>query len=271
MVRDVRDRVLAGPSALRYRRCVRKLLLFVLLIRCSDVPRRAIVAGAPVARDAVAVDTETVAGAHHYLRGYPSRHAGAVLAVIEIPAGTTAKVEVDEDDGWMHWQHDRDGSGLREIDYLPFPVSYGMVPRTLGGDGDALDIVVLGRGLERGRIVGTRVIGVLQMGEPGERDDKLVAVPVEAELENGFSRLHDLAELDAGYPACRDILELWFANYWGPGVTHVLGWGDAAEAERVLTEAERAFSQETRLGAAAPRLRARRPAGARDFVRHRYR
>lgn len=216
------------------------LLIALILMPCRDVPRRAVVGGAPVAAAATAVDVETVAGRRHFLRGYPAEDAGGVYAVIEIPAGTTAKFEV-AGDGWLRWEHDRDDGRRREIDFLAYPVSYGMVPRTLAADGDALDLVVLGRGIERGRVVRTRVIGVLEMGDPGERDDKLIAVPVEPDLANGFTRLHDLDELDADYPGARTILALWFSYYWGDGATTVLGWGDAAEAARILGDAERAF------------------------------
>jgi inorganic pyrophosphatase len=222
---------------------------------------RAVVGGAPVAATAVALDEDTVVGPRHYLDGYPAEGGeGEVTAVVEIPCGTTAKFEVDEADGWLKWQRDRDHGGRRAIDYLAFPVNYGMVPRTLAADGDALDIVVLGAGIERGRVTATRVIGVLEMGEPDERDDKLIAVPLERGLTNGFSRLHDLSELDAAYPVVRDILERWFASYWGPGNTHVLGWGDAQAAAAVLRAAERAYEERSaRPAAAGLRLRARSP------------
>jgi inorganic pyrophosphatase len=213
------------------------------LLPCSDVPRRAVVGGAPVARAAFAIDDETVAGRRHYARGFPAEEGDDVHAVIEIPSGTTAKFEVADGDGWMHWAHDRDNGERREVDYLPFPANYGMVPRTLADDGDALDIVVLGRGMERGHVARTRVIGVLKMGDDTERDHKLIAVPVEDEWSNGFSRLRELEELDAYYPAARAILVLWFSHYWGEGATQVLGWGDAAEAAAILDEAKRAFKQ----------------------------
>jgi inorganic pyrophosphatase len=242
-------------------------LVFIASLPCTGVPVRQVVGGAPVAASAVAVDVETVIGGAHYWRGFPAGDGDAVNAVIEIPCGTTGKFEVADDDGWLHWQHDRETGGRRAIDYLAFPVNYGMVPRTLAEDGDALDIVVLGGGIERGRVVQTRVIGVLEMGETqgGARDDKLIAVPTEAELANGFSRLRDLADLDAGYPAARAILELWFANYWGAGRTHVLGWGDASRAAAILDAAKEAFTEgrTARRGAAAPRPRAWSRSGAR--------
>lgn len=242
---------------------------------CTRVPVRPIVGGAPVARAALALDEETVVGAEHFWTGYPADGVSGVNAVIEIPCGTTGKFEVAEGDGWLHWQHDRENGMRRSVDYLAFPVNYGMVPRTLADDGDALDIVVLGAGIERGRVTPTRVIGVLEMGDVDEagavveRDDKLIAVPREAELANGFTWLRDLPELDDRYPNVRAILELWFASYWGVGRTHVLGWGDAAEAARILEASKHAYEargisvarapqvlHSGRPGAAALRLRA---------------
>jgi inorganic pyrophosphatase len=146
-----------------------------------------------------------------------------------------------------------------------------MVPRTLAEDGDPLDVIVLGRGIERAHIAKTRVIGVLEMADPaGTRDDKLVAVPVEAELENGFSRLHELAELDEWYPASREILYLWFTNYWGRGATNVLGWGDAGEAREILErskvnyQADRARERPRRRDGADLHPAAHSPCVARD-------
>src|SRR4051812_13512511 len=184
----VRDRVLVGIAARAYQGCVKRIRWLCLAMisswPCTRVPMRSIVGGAPVAQTAVALDEETVAAAEHLWRGYPAEDAEGVNAVIEIPCGTTGKFEVADSDGWLHWQHDRDTGERRGIDYLAFPVNYGMVPRTLAEDGDALDIVVLGGGIERGRVTATRVIGVLEMGDPpdgdddgedpGERDDKLI-------------------------------------------------------------------------------------------------
>ena len=224
------------------------LLLAALSCLISRAPYRAVVGGAPVSPDALALDEDTVVGPRHYTRDYVAvLPDGSVHAVIEIPSGTTAKFEVDDDDGWLHWRRDRDTGGRREIDYLPFVVNYGMVPRTLAPDGDPLDILVLGRGIERGRVVRTRVIGVLGMSDGPDdegndiRDDKLIAVPLDADLRNGFSDLHDLDELDRRYVSLCGILWDWFSSYWGEGATHVVGWGNAREAAQILDAARRAF------------------------------
>jgi inorganic pyrophosphatase len=213
---------------------------WLIWLPCSTgVPYRAVVGGAPVSPRAFAIDGETVVGPIHFSRGSPATNDdGSVNAVIEIPAGTTGKFEVDDDDGALHWRRDRDTGERRVVDYLAFLVNYGMVPRTLADDGDALDIVVLGGVIARGHVARTRVIGVLKMGDDRERDDKLIAVPVEPALENGFSRLHELDELDEHYPESRTILVLWFTNYWGAGATNVLGWGDRDEALAILERAK---------------------------------
>ena len=209
--------------------------LVVVLAMCHGVPTRAIVGGAAVAPEATAVDAETVRGSADYLAGWPAREGDSVNAVIEIPAGTVAKFEVTAD-GELAWEHAREG-GLRAVDFLPYPVNYGMVPCTLAADGDPIDIVVLGRAMERGHVASVRIIGVLEMRNGEVRDDKLVAVPREDAWRNGFSELTDLGELDAHYPAARELIETWFASYWGPGATEVVGWGDVDEAERALDEA----------------------------------
>jgi inorganic pyrophosphatase len=235
----------------------------------DDVPRRQIVAGAPVAPSARALDGDTIAGREHLSRGYPARNPdGSVNAVVEIPSGTTAKWEVDDDDGRMRWARRREDGVRREIDYLPYPINYGMVPGTLAPDGDALDIFVLGRGIERAHVAATRLIGVLEMAHDDVRDDKLVAVALEPALRNGFSELSELSELDERYPATRTILELWFSHYWGKGSTRVVGWGSAATARKILDEAiervtPRLAAHSARPDPADPRPRAASPCAAR--------
>jgi inorganic pyrophosphatase len=242
----------------------RLLVVLFVVLACMVIwerPRRTIVGGAPVSPRARVIDPETVVGPHHFTTGYPARNPDqSVNAVIEIPTGTTAKFEV-RDDGILHWVHTREDGARREVDYLAYPVNYGMVPGTLAADGDPLDIVVLGRAIERGHVAHTRVIGVLEVVQGGVRDDKLIAVPLDADLRNGFSRLHEVDELDVAYPAARELLATWIANCWGRDTTAIVGWGDAAEASAILDEAMQPACS-TRRVAAAPRRRAGSPSGA---------
>ncbi len=76
----------------------------------------------------------------------------------------------------------------------------------------------------------------------GGRDDKLITVPLEPGLQNGFTRLHELGELDELYPALRTIVTLYFTHYWGVGRTEVLGWADVVVAEEILERAKLRYS-----------------------------
>jgi len=191
-------------------------------------------------------DEYTLVGAKHLVRDYPARDAaGRTNVVVEIPAGTSGKWEVDKADGALKWEF-RQGKP-RIVDYLPYPGNYGMVPRTLlpteqGGDGDPLDVLVLGPAQARGAVVAVRVIGVLRMLDGGEQDDKLLAV-----LEGSpLGELQDLAELQQRYPGVDRIVETWFAHYKGPGKIEVRGFGDAAEAQRILDTACAAYEESPR-------------------------
>lgn len=164
-----------------------------------------------------------------------------VHAVIEIPAGTTAKWMVGED-GRLVWE--REGGQRRIVRYLAYPANYGMIPRTLqpsatGGDGDPLDVVVLGDALERGAVVPVRLIGLLRLTDTGERDDKLIAVRPGTPL----GAVRSLGALDGQFPGITAILETWFTHYKGTDRITSGGFEDAETAYRMLREAEAGFAE----------------------------
>ena len=77
-----------------------------------------------------------------------------------------------------------------------------LLPKELGGDGDPLDVLVLGRALPRGSVVETKVLGVLKLLDRGEQDDKILAVPKECPL-------HEVTSLHVMPQQCRSY---WYAN-----------------------------------------------------------
>ncbi|MEZ4215275.1 MAG: inorganic diphosphatase [Myxococcota bacterium] len=172
----------------------------------------------------------------------PPRNAdGTLNALVEIPAGTNEKWEASESDPTLlEWER-LDGGARRVVRYLAYPANYGMVPGTLqraedGGDGDPLDVVVLGPALPRGALVAVRPIAVLALLDDGEVDDKIVAVPA----SGPFSEVDDLAALRARFPGVDAILEAWFTHYKGAGRTESRGWRDRAAAEEIVERAVRA-------------------------------
>jgi inorganic pyrophosphatase len=158
-----------------------------------------------------------------------------VHAVVEIPSGTADKWEVAEDGRVLAIER-QDGQ-RRRIDYLPYPANYGFFPRTRlatddGGDGDPVDVVILGPAVPCGAVVEARIIGALRLLDDGEQDDKMLAVRPGAPL----GTVHGLDELRDRYPGVLDILETWFVHYEGPG-NRSRGFVDAAAARSIVTAA----------------------------------
>ena len=109
-----------------------------------------------------------------------------VNAIIEIPRGSKAKYEIDKE------------SGLIMLDRVLFasmyyPLNYGFIPQTLGEDHDPLGIVVITQVEVVPRcLIPCHVIGVMQMIDHGEADDKIIAV---ADGDPSVSHYTDIKDL----------------------------------------------------------------------------
>lgn len=185
----------------------------------------------------------TLLSPKNLLKDYPSKDSfGNVQAVIEIPAGRTEKWEVDKEDGDLKWNFKK--GKPRVLKYIGYPGNYGMVPRTLlpkelGGDGDPLDIILLGPPLNRGDVVPAKLMGVLKLLDNGKQDDKLIAV----QLNSPLKKSNSLKELNEQFPGIKEILEQWFANYKGNGKMKSNGFRNLEEAEKILKEASEQFEK----------------------------
>ena len=158
---------------------------------------------------------------------------GLVNVIIEIPAGTYEKWEYNS--GSATIERDSIDGMPRTIDYLAYPANYGMIPNSLlseedGGDGDPLDVIVLGAPVPRGTVLRSKIIGVLLLNDNGEKDDKLIAVSKDSKYFQ-FSKLN---ELELQYPGILKILQLWFTHYKGPGIMHSKGYADNIKADSIL-------------------------------------
>lgn len=166
----------------------------------------------------------------------PLYNDGDINVAIEIPAGTMEKWEVDKSDGQTKVEF-IDGK-KRIIQYLGYPANYGMIPRTylskkLGGDGDPLDVLVLGFPIKRSSVVKCKIIGVLYLLDRGEQDDKLIAVMEDTPLYD----VNSIQELQEKYNGITDIIKLWFENYKGPGKMKSKGYGEKEIALKILNSA----------------------------------
>lgn len=109
-----------------------------------------------------------------------------VTAVIEISQGSRAKYEIDK------------ASGLLKLDrviYSSFyyPVNYGFIPRTYGEDKDPLDILVItSLPVQPLTLMEAKVIGVMQMIDGGDGDDKIIAVAANDPSVNHYNNMEEL-------------------------------------------------------------------------------
>jgi inorganic pyrophosphatase len=125
------------------------------------------------------------------LHDIPAGTADEMNVIIEIPKFSKNKYEIDKDTGIialdrvMHTAQD-------------YPFDYGFVPQTLFDDGDALDVVMVTTyPLAPGILVKARPIGIMEMVDDGERDDKIVAVPVG---DPRFDEVQDISDLSSHFP-----------------------------------------------------------------------
>ena len=178
------------------------------------------------------------------LRGVTARPSPtSIHVVVEIPAGTNDKWEVDKETGALRWE--KKNGKPRVVQYLAYPGNYGMIPRTRlpttsGGDDDPLDVLLLGPAIERGALVEARPIGVLRLRDGGELDDKIIAVPLTGPLADCRS----IDALDERYPGVSAIISTWFENYKGGGKITVLGYAPPSVALQSVSTASRAYERE---------------------------
>jgi inorganic pyrophosphatase len=102
----------------------------------------------------------------------PATIATAFPVLVEIPKGSKNKYELDKETGLLR---------LDRVLYsaVYYPADYGFIPRTYCGDGDPLDVLVLGQEpVHPLTIVEARAIGVMRMRDEKGTDDKIVAVSV---------------------------------------------------------------------------------------------
>lgn len=157
------------------------------------------------------------------------------FAIIEIPAGTNKKLERDEESNKII-QDEIDGK-KRVVNFLPYPGNYGYIPNTLldkskGGDGDPLDVLIIGESQNSGTKMEVLPIGVLLLKDGGEEDSKLIAIPWDTELR--VINATNFATFITEFNAAKQIIQEWFLNYKGLGKTELLGWKDEKFARTLI-------------------------------------
>lgn len=160
---------------------------------------------------------------------------GHLQMVVEIPAGTNKKLEYNANTN--SFPADVLSGEERKIDFLPYPGNYGFIPSTImdrskGGDGDALDVLLLSQHIATGTILEIIPIGILVLEDNGEDDSKIIAVPVDENL-----RVIDIVtyrDFYTEYGQAKYLVELWFLSYKGKMAMQLTGWGDEIAAKTAI-------------------------------------
>jgi inorganic pyrophosphatase len=167
-----------------------------------------------------------------------------VNVIIEIPMlADPVKYEVDKATGAMFV--DRFMSTA-----MHYPCNYGYVPRTLSGDGDPVDVLVLSPlPLITGVVVRCRPIGMLRMKDEAGEDTKVLAVPIDklTSQYRGVRSPRDVPE--AQLSAIRHFFEHYKDLERGKWVK-VQGWLGAAAAKKEILDGVRRFRRAA--GSTAP-------------------
>ncbi|MBS1262929.1 MAG: Inorganic pyrophosphatase [Methanonatronarchaeales archaeon] len=151
-----------------------------------------------------------------------------INAVVECTRGSRNKYEYDKDieavelDRVLH-------------SAVHYPADYGLIPRTWYDDDDPFDVIVLVEDPTfPGCVVPSRVVGMMEMVDDGEKDDKVLAVPA------GDPRFDHVVDVNDVPPQVKKEITHFFETYKAleeGKSTETLGWRGRREAEGAVEHA----------------------------------
>lgn len=147
--------------------------------------------------------------------------------IVEIPKGNPNKYELSEDHGnlVLDWVF---------TDGFSFPFNYGYIPETRGGDGDALDAFIIGdQPIDPGVVAECKAIGIIELLDRGEQDDKIIAVAL---ADTNYSKHEELEDLDIDY---KSLFQEFFTELGKQKskTFEIKGYHDSARARKELDSA----------------------------------
>jgi inorganic pyrophosphatase len=165
--------------------------------------------------------------------GRTSQQAPTVEVVIEVPAGSRNKYEVDARTGRVE---------LERVIFAAtrYPADYGYIPATLGGDGDPLDALVL---VDEPTFPGCHIkchpIALLDMSDQAGGDEKILMVPA-FDSRTGWKDVKDvpeatLKEIAHFFEVYKDLDEGKFSR--------VKGWRGGHDAVAAIKAAQRRYAK----------------------------
>ena len=162
----------------------------------------------------------------------PGPHSPEIVRmIVEIPQHSANKYEYDGELGLFR---------LDRALYSPihYPGDYGFIPGTLAEDSDPLDVLVLVQQPSYpGVLIEVRPVGVLNMADQNEADQKILAVPTR---NPRYDQIHTMDQI---FNHVRREIEHFFSIYkeLEGKVTRMEGWGGPMEARQAITDARQRY------------------------------
>lgn len=159
-----------------------------------------------------------------------------VNLVVEIPKGSKNKYEYDKELGVIR---------LDRVLHDPFRYGwdYGLVPKTLAGDGDPADgLVLMDDSTFPGCVIPVRPIGIMHMVDQGEEDEKIIFVALKDPSTKDIKDIRDLPKKTL------DEIKEWFSNYKKKEnkVVEVSGFDGADKAKAFILQSIELYSKNHR-------------------------
>ena len=162
----------------------------------------------------------------------------SLKVLIEIPAGSRVKYELDEETGEM--MIDRVMPTM-----MGYPVNYGLIEETAGEDDDALDaLVFISEPVTPGVYIKCKMIGVLEMEDEEGIDHKIVCVPEKTKIDpvcGAWESLDDIPE------AKKVQIKHFFEHYkdlekgkW----VKLNGWHGLDRAAKIFAAGQKKFTEQ---------------------------
>lgn len=156
--------------------------------------------------------------------------------IVEIPKGSTNKYEYD---GKL---------ALFRLDralYSPmhYPGDYGFIPGTLAEDKDPMDVLTLMQEPSfTGCVIEVRPVGILNMVDAEEGDQKVLAVPTR---NPRYDQIHTMDQI---FSHVRREIEHFFTIYkeLEGRVTRMEGWGGPREARKAIMDSRARYLESKR-------------------------
>ena len=158
---------------------------------------------------------------------------GIINVLIEIVGGSKNKYEYDKD---------LQAFALDRVLYssVQYPYDYGFVPNTLADDGDPLDgMVLIDEPTFPGCIIAARPIGMLEMIDGGDHDEKILCVP---DKDPRYAKVRSLQDIA---PHRLDEIAEFFRSYKNleKKVTEIRGWQDVDQVMPLVEQCIKAGSK----------------------------